>query len=310
MNANLISELSDATIYVRPFGVTIARVWMKQRSTTSDDEEAKSNPYRFGDLPVSWAETFRRCIQGALVAADLKALPAKDSLVSNRFAVRGAQYGSLHISKNVSLFVDGWYSEIEPAPAEQCYACICVPTNLVFEVRDFFEEQNVFEELMVTRRGGVPKRIAPFKSIEFPDISFTIRFLAGYPEVLLSPTLREFEVTTAGTLSTLKFDGKTVAFGEISLPEARTLEVFSSALFSVPIDQLAAGSTYLDHVLENGVDDLQEFTTVCNDLIYVANDIISFVFPPKFLINVKALENVNPPAAVPTIGLARFMRDR
>jgi hypothetical protein len=310
MVEDLISIVRDASVLAQPFGVDVARVWTRRRTSSERHADASRNLYKFGDLPTSWAESFRRCLEGTLVAEDLKGLPDKEMLFWNSFIVRGAQYGSIHISKNVTLFVDGWYSEIEPKPAEQIYSCISFPTELLFEVQDFFVKNYVYEALLTARRGAKPNKISPFKSEVFPEISFTIDFRGDYPEVLIAPTLHEFGVGDDGRLLPPKCDGKTVAFGEISLPEAQTLQIFSAQVANVPLDEISVACTYVDYVLENGTDDCEEFLTHTCAMIYVASDIVSFVFPPDFLKEVKASQNVSPPVAIPTAKLASFMTTR
>jgi hypothetical protein len=310
MPENLISIIRDACVHAQPFGVDVARVWTRQRTSSERDAAADRNPYKFGDLPTSWAESFRRCLEGALVAKDLLGLPDKEMLAWNSFSVRGGQYGSIHISRNVSLFVDGWYSEIEPTPTEQIYSCISVPTELLFEVHDFFAKNSVYEASVTARRGAKPEKIIPFKSHVVPEISFTISFPGDYPEVGLAPTLHEFGIGNDGRLLPPQCDGKTVAYGEVSLSEAQTLQLFSAQLADMPINEISITSAYVDYVLENGTDYGQDFLTHSYGMIYVASDIISFIFPPDFLKEAKPLQDVSAPTAIPTAKLGSFMRTR
>lgn len=214
---------------------------------------------------------------------------------------RPCQYGTIHFGQDVSFFVDGWYSEIEPKIGEYCYACIAIPSELLLEIRDFARDAGLHGLMVNIQRNEERPRTVNFRSLKFPGIAFSASFGNSYPEFRFSPTLQEYGLSDDGRLSSAKYDSITIGFGEISLAEAITLQSFLTQLRTIAPEEREAARHYIAHVMENGVDDKPEYGTVCDNLIYVVNDVISFVMPPNFLTDVPhPFQSIAPPAAVPT----------
>lgn len=170
-------------------GLKVARVWSRSgwwRGFLLGLKEI--NPFKFGDLPSSWAWSFQAALQVAFGRQGDFQLRDNLSIVPGQFLIlRDGQHGTVYFGRDVSFFVHYVYGEVDARSGASMPASIAFPSSLFLEFFRFIvgnDKRNI-------RKGT-------YNSMIFPGVAIATDVVRGYPEFRITPTLHEFKLCDDG----------------------------------------------------------------------------------------------------------------
>jgi hypothetical protein len=212
----------------------------------------------------------------------------------------GGQFGCLYLGESVCFFIPGIYGEVDPLAGEFYPACIPIPTALLYEFRVFSIEGSL-ERLYSAASNGKSVKDARFKSNLIPQLEIATDFNRVAPCLKISRTLGEFLFDGDEGISKLPdSESSLVRIGEIAAPEAMTIGEAGPRLRALDTAMKAQARNRVIEAMNGAIE--PDSVVECDHMVFVADNTITFILPPSFLIDPpRPNDPCLPPVAVPTI---------